>query len=120
MRKAGATVVVLPGEKGRVDLKALSGQLCDMGIQSVMVEGGSRLLSSSFATGLVDRVVAFFGPKIVGGASERHVLGEWGVCKMEQSLRLEHVKIRHFRADVCVEGYLRPKGWPSSALLVDS
>jgi len=107
LRKAGATVVVLPSEKGMVDIKALAGQLYEMGIQSVMVEGGSRLLSSLFATDLVDRVVAFFGPKIVGGAPERHLLSNWGVRLMKQAIRLEHVKIRRFRADVCVEGYVR-------------
>jgi len=120
LRKAGATVVVLPGKKEMVDLKALAKQLCDMGIQSVLVEGGSRLLSSLFAAALVDRVVAFFGPKIVGGVSGRYLLGDWGVRLMKQAVRLEHVAVRRFGTDVCVEGYVRPEDWLASVSFVDS
>lgn len=105
-RKRGATVLVVPGFKGIVDLTALAGRLHDLGIQSVLVEGGQLLLSSFFEADLIDRVVAFFAPKIVGGDDARRVIKGWGVEMMRDALALHDVEIRRFGTDVCVEGYV--------------
>ena len=104
--RRGATVLTVPGEKGIVDLTALADRLHGLGIQSVLIEGGRQVLSSLFAADLVDRVVAFFAPKIVGGEEGQHVLAGWGVRTMKQAIPLQEVAIRHFGTDVCVEGYV--------------
>lgn len=103
-RKRGATILVVPGAGGIADLRALASRLHDLGIQSVVVEGGRQLLGSLFAADLADRVVAFFAPKIVGGEAGHFVLSGWGVREMKRAIRLEDVTIRHFGSDVCVEG----------------
>jgi len=107
MKRLGATVLVVPGFKGIVDLAALARQLHGLGIQSVMVEGGQKLLTSLFAAGLVDRIAAFVAPKVIGGEQPAHLLSGWGVREMQQAIELEHVAIRRFGTDVCVEGYVR-------------
>jgi diaminohydroxyphosphoribosylaminopyrimidine deaminase/5-amino-6-(5-phosphoribosylamino)uracil reductase len=107
MRALGVTVFVLPGQKGIVDLGALARALHAHGIQSVMVEGGQQLLSSMFRADLIDNVVAFFAPKVVGSEARRDVLSGWGAHFMNEAFLLDDVVIRRFGADVCVEGYVR-------------
>jgi len=111
-RRQGATVLVAEGRKGIVDPLDMAARLRDLGIQSVLVEGGEKIFGSLFAAGLVDRVVAFFAPKIVGGGRERSAIGSWGIEKMKDALQLENVEIRLFGKDVCVEGDIpRPSGF---------
>jgi len=53
--------------KGRVDLDALLDLLGEMGVETLLVEGGGELLWSFFKGGLVDRYSVFVGSKILGG-----------------------------------------------------
>jgi diaminohydroxyphosphoribosylaminopyrimidine deaminase/5-amino-6-(5-phosphoribosylamino)uracil reductase len=110
LRQKGVTVVVVDGSKGVLDLAKLAKELHGLGIQSVLVEGGRKILRSLFAASLVDRVVAFIAPKIVGG--EGHVLSGWRVREMKDALALHDIMIRHFGTDVCVEGHVARASCP--------
>jgi len=104
MRRQGATVLVVRGAKTLVDLTALARELHRLDIQSVLVEGGRRILTSLFAAGLADRVVVFLAPKIVGGRAERHPVHGWAIRRMSDAISLDNITILHFGTDVCVEG----------------
>jgi 3,4-dihydroxy 2-butanone 4-phosphate synthase/GTP cyclohydrolase II len=68
LERRGARVLSLPpGEDGRISLPALLGYLAGQGIDSLMVEGGARVIASFLAQGLVDRLVLTVAPVIVGG-----------------------------------------------------
>lgn len=63
----GVEVVACPRDaSGRVDLEAALGDLKARGIESLMVEGGSRVLASFFRAGYVDRVTLFVAPVLIG------------------------------------------------------
>ena len=68
IERAGAQVLVCPVKNGRVDLDFVILSLGDMGIDSVMIEGGSTLAFSALQEGIVDKIVSFIAPKILGGA----------------------------------------------------
>ena len=73
LEAAGATVLRLPASTdGRVDLAALLQRLATLGVSSVMVEGGARIIASFLAQRLVDRIVVTVVPRLVGGV---HPLG---------------------------------------------
>jgi diaminohydroxyphosphoribosylaminopyrimidine deaminase/5-amino-6-(5-phosphoribosylamino)uracil reductase len=74
-REAGCKIIALT----RPHLKYALEQLANEGIQSVMIEGGSRILASAFAAGLVDEVLVFVAPKIVGGAEALSPVGGEGI-----------------------------------------
>ena len=74
LEAAGATVLRLPASTdGRVDLAALLERLATLGVSSVMVEGGARIIASFLAQRLVDRIVVTVAPRLVGGV---HPLGQ--------------------------------------------
>jgi 3,4-dihydroxy 2-butanone 4-phosphate synthase/GTP cyclohydrolase II len=65
---AGARVVrVPPNDDGQVDLAALLPRLRALGIASLMVEGGARVITSFLAGRAVDRLVLTIAPLLVGG-----------------------------------------------------
>jgi 3,4-dihydroxy 2-butanone 4-phosphate synthase/GTP cyclohydrolase II len=53
--------------RGHVNLTALLEQLGTLGIRSVMVEGGARIITSFLAERLVDHIVLTVAPRLVGG-----------------------------------------------------
>ena len=103
--KAGAEVMEPPEEAKKVDLELLLRDLGKQEITSVMVEGGGILLGSLFDKGLVDKVIAFIAPIIIGGAKAKTVAGE-GVNKVTDSFHLERVKMGRLGDDLVVSGYI--------------
>jgi GTP cyclohydrolase II len=68
LRNAGAQVIrIAEGPDGMLDLADLLRQLKRMGLDSLMVEGGARVISSFLATRLADQVVLTISPQFIGG-----------------------------------------------------
>jgi 3,4-dihydroxy 2-butanone 4-phosphate synthase/GTP cyclohydrolase II len=68
LEAAGARVLRLPmNARGQVNLTALLERLGTLGIRSVMVEGGARIITSFLAERLVDHIVLTVAPRLVGG-----------------------------------------------------
>ena len=66
LEQAGAEVIELPGEDGRVDLGALLSLLAQRGINELHVEAGAVLNGALLAAGRVDEWVAYLAPLAVG------------------------------------------------------
>jgi len=107
--QAGAELLELPSVAGLVDLEKLLKALGEREITSVLVEGGGILLGSLFDCGLVDKVIAFIAPVIIGGSEAKTAVGGKGVDKVTNSLRLEHVSVERFGEDLMVSGYVEAK-----------
>ena len=105
--QVGAELVELPSEEGQVDLKRLVKALGEREITSVLVEGGGILLGSLFDYGLVDKVVAFVAPIIIGGKEAKTAVGGEGVNKVADSLKLKRIKVEQFGDDLMVSGYVK-------------
>ena len=102
--EVGAEVVELPARRGSVDIVELLRFLGRRGIVTILVEGGGRLLGSLFDYQLVDKVLAFISPVIIGGCEAVSVGGN-GVDNMAKAPRLTRVDIKTFGDDVLVSGY---------------
>ena len=103
---AGAGTVALAAPSGAVDLGRLLDYLGEeRDVASVLVEGGGTLLGSLFDLELVDKVVAFVAPTIIGGDEAPTPVGGLGVGTMSGALRLERTKVRRFGRDTAIIGY---------------
>ncbi|MBI2855878.1 MAG: dihydrofolate reductase family protein, partial [Chloroflexi bacterium] len=74
---------------------------------SVLVEGGETLLGSLFDLGLVDKVVAFVAPVILGGRDAPSPVGGEGVSAMAEAMRLKRTRVDVLGPDVVITGYVR-------------
>jgi len=99
----GCKVVVFPAKRGRIDVVKVLEWLGSARITNVLVEGGGEVLGSFFDAGLVDEVVAFVGPKIVGGAGRPPVLGA-GVSKLSDALRLSEISTKRLGDTLLLRG----------------
>ncbi|MGC8841239.1 MAG: bifunctional diaminohydroxyphosphoribosylaminopyrimidine deaminase/5-amino-6-(5-phosphoribosylamino)uracil reductase RibD [Candidatus Sumerlaeaceae bacterium] len=125
LRAMGHEVIVFPG-KALLDFHEVMAELARRGIQSILCEGGSGLTGALFQAQLVDKIIAFVAPKIVGGLNAKTPIASWGVMHMDAAIDLHDVVIRRFGSDVCVEGYIAPAEWhkvpaerhPSSSALL--
>ena len=104
--QVGAELLELPSAEGWVDLEKLLAVLGQREITSVLVEGGGILLGSLFDRGLVDKVIAFIAPIIIGGREAKTAVAGNGVDKVVDSLKLERVSVDRLGEDVMVSGYV--------------
>jgi diaminohydroxyphosphoribosylaminopyrimidine deaminase / 5-amino-6-(5-phosphoribosylamino)uracil reductase len=66
----GATVIQLPGAGGKVDLQAMLHDLAQRGINELHVEAGHKLNGSLIREGLLDELLVYLAPKLVGQGRE--------------------------------------------------
>lgn len=104
---AGAEVVPLPAHDGRLDPEGALRHLASRGINSVLVEGGSQVHGSLLDAGLVDRIVAFVAPVIIGGAGAPSPIGGLGASTMGDALRLSDIDVQQCGDDVMIRGRIR-------------
>ncbi len=103
--RVGAELLELPSEQGLVDLEGLLKVLGERQITSVLVEGGGILFGSLFDSGLVDKVIAFIAPIIIGGEEAKTAVGGKGADKVINSLELKRVSVERLGKDLMVSGY---------------
>jgi diaminohydroxyphosphoribosylaminopyrimidine deaminase / 5-amino-6-(5-phosphoribosylamino)uracil reductase len=106
LRARGARVLELPGEGGRVDLRALLEALRALDVIAVLVEGGGDLGGALAEAGLVDRVAFFVAPRLLGGREAPGPLGGRG-RPLKDALALGDVTTRRLGDDLLVEADVR-------------
>lgn len=105
LKKAGAEVLVVTGDTQRVSLPALMKELGLRGITSVLIEGGGEVNASALAGGIVDKIVWFIAPKIIGGREAPGPVGGQGVCRLAEASLIERLTVARCGDDICLEGY---------------
>ncbi len=111
----GETIVAVMGDASpttdaRVlrteNLKDLFRKLGKEGVMSVLMEGGGETAWAALTEGVVDKVVYFYSPRLMGGRDAVPAVGGEGVEKVSDAPRLKDVEVLRFDDDICVTGYL--------------
>lgn len=105
LKSAGAEIITLPNREGRVDLPELMAELGRREISSLMVEGGAEVGAAFLEAGLVDKVLWFIAPKIIGGKDAPGPVGGAGRGRMDEALELKDMTFGRVGKDFYVEGY---------------
>lgn len=92
------TLVLAPAPDGRVDLPALLAALGERGVVGVLLEGGPTLAGAFVAAGLVDRVVGYVAPVLLGGGTA--ALQDAGVGTIAGAVRLRLSDVTRLGDDV--------------------
>ncbi|MCR5417161.1 MAG: bifunctional diaminohydroxyphosphoribosylaminopyrimidine deaminase/5-amino-6-(5-phosphoribosylamino)uracil reductase RibD [Pseudobutyrivibrio sp.] len=99
---ANCKVLSLPEKNGHVDLKILMEKLGEMGIDSILLEGGATLNYSAFEEEIVDELQIFMAPKIFGGNAKSPVEGN-GIEAPANAFRLITKNIETIGEDILIE-----------------
>ncbi|HBV99519.1 MAG: DeoR faimly transcriptional regulator [Peptococcaceae bacterium BICA1-7] len=106
LEEAGARVEIAPAVSGRVDIKAAFAGLARRGITSILIEGGGVVHASALDSGMVDKVVWFIAPLLIGGLEAPGPLGGEGPEKLAGATALDRVNVSRIGGDILVEGYI--------------
>ncbi len=106
LAKKGVRVLILDSMQGKVNLRSLLFRLGEMGMMSLLVEGGSEVNGSFLNEGLIDKIFFFLSPKFLGGQA-LGIFGGRGTAKLEEALSLKQLKIKKVGEDILLEGYLK-------------
>jgi diaminohydroxyphosphoribosylaminopyrimidine deaminase/5-amino-6-(5-phosphoribosylamino)uracil reductase len=98
LRAAGAEVVVLPNPQGKVDLPRLLELLAGRGINELHVEAGHKLNGSLLREGLVDELLLYYAPTILGSGREMFPLPEIADLSGRRDLKI--TDLRRVGADI--------------------
>lgn len=99
LRAAGAEVLCVPDTHGRVDLSALLRALADRGVNEVHVEGGARLSGVLLKAGLVDELLAYMAPCILGSEA-RGWFDDLNLTTLDQKIALRFQDVRMIGANL--------------------
>ena len=99
IKACGAEVVVLAGADGKVDLPAVLRDLGQRGINEVLVEAGRTLNGALLKAGLVDELVLYLAPQLLGDAARGLAdLGE--LVQLQQRVGLQWNDVRQVGDDL--------------------
>lgn len=101
LEKAGAEVVLFPGNDGQIDLGALLAELARRGVNEIHAEAGSRLNGSLLAAGWVDELLLYLAPCLIGDAA-RGMFELPMLTSLADKRRLEIRDLRRLGSDVRV------------------
>lgn len=105
--KRGVRVLTLKSKYGKVDLRMLMKELGKLDITSIMIEGGSSISASALSTHIVDKVMFFVAPKIIGGVDSIPSVGGKSPALLKNALQLRNMRATHYGNDILLEGYIQ-------------
>ena len=107
LETAGFRVWELPGKGEGVDLPRLLACLGEIGIDSILIEGGGETAASFLEAGLVDRVSFLLAPILIGGRSAVPAIGGLGAERLADAVRLVDVTTTWVGPDLVYSGLVR-------------
>ena len=102
-RDAGVEIVRVARNADGLDLSAALVELGKRNLQHILLEGGSTLGGAMMRAGLVDRVMVFVAPKLLGGVGRSLLAGE-GVASISEAYPLVNMCVRQIDTDILIEG----------------
>ncbi len=101
LRAQGAELMVFPSREGKVELAQMMAHLARLGVNEVLVEGGFKLNGALLRAGLVDELLVYLAPHLIGnGARGMFNLPE--LADLEQRCKLKIHDLRKVGEDVRV------------------
>jgi len=92
--------------KETLHLSWLMERLGEIGITSLLIEGGSSLNAHALEDGIVDKLMFFIAPKIIGGRESYPAVGGRMFRRLDEAYKIKDISVRRLGEDILVEGYL--------------
>ena len=105
---AGCRILQTAQRDGHVDIPGLMEQLGKEGIDSILLEGGGTLNWAALKGGVVQKVLAYIAPKLLGGKTAKTPVEGLGAPDPDHGVRLKNSKITPLGEDFLVESEVEP------------
>jgi len=106
IKGTGSKVMIIDMDKnGNIDLTKLMKKLGKLGYTNILIEGGSKVAASALRTKLLDKIVFFYSPKIIG-AEGISMIGKLRIPTVDQSITIKNIRIKSLGEELMIEGYV--------------
>nr|WP_154239628.1 bifunctional diaminohydroxyphosphoribosylaminopyrimidine deaminase/5-amino-6-(5-phosphoribosylamino)uracil reductase RibD [Paeniclostridium sordellii] len=105
-KNIGVWVIKTKSTDEKVNLKELMIKLGELKIDSILLEGGSMLNYSALEVGIVDKVLIYIAPKIIGGVNSKTPVGGNGIEQLKDAFKIKDLNISMVSEDVLIQGYI--------------
>jgi diaminohydroxyphosphoribosylaminopyrimidine deaminase / 5-amino-6-(5-phosphoribosylamino)uracil reductase len=109
LARSGAELMVFPGRRGRLRLRAVLDALWRRGVVSVMIEGGGDLAAGALRERVVDRLLLVVSPMLIGGDG-RALLGSLGVRRLAAAPRCRDARLGRIGRDLLWDAAVQYRG----------
>jgi diaminohydroxyphosphoribosylaminopyrimidine deaminase / 5-amino-6-(5-phosphoribosylamino)uracil reductase len=107
LKLLGLEVIRVPKDDfGRVSLKRVCEELYERQIVNMLVEGGGEINSTLLREGLLDKVLLFYAPILIGGKNALSLIGGKGIDFLKDAYKVGIIAVKRFKEDIYVEGYV--------------
>ncbi|MCH4895586.1 bifunctional diaminohydroxyphosphoribosylaminopyrimidine deaminase/5-amino-6-(5-phosphoribosylamino)uracil reductase RibD [Marinilabiliaceae bacterium JC040] len=106
LKQKGVEVILTKHSDGKVSLGDLMQRLGYLGIDGVLLEGGGTLNFSALEEGVVDEVMSFVAPKIIGGNGSMTSVAGKGINLMKDAINLSEIKVETIGNDILIRGLI--------------
>ena len=96
----------LSKKEKKIDLKALSYQLYQENIDSVLVEGGMRTFVEFLEQKASSRIYQFINPSFLGGVKGRYWTEGLSISSLKDRIKIKNLEILKNQPDLCITGVL--------------
>jgi diaminohydroxyphosphoribosylaminopyrimidine deaminase/5-amino-6-(5-phosphoribosylamino)uracil reductase len=106
LKQLGVNTIISESPSGNVDIqKTIQILAVKENVTSILVESGATIMGTLFDLSLVDKVIAFIAPTIIGGGNSPSPVAGEGVQSIVESLKLQRVQWKRFGRDIAITGY---------------
>lgn len=106
LENLGVWVIKTKSTDEKVNLKELMIKLGELKVDSILLEGGSTLNYSALEVGIVDKVLIYIAPKIIGGVNSKTPVGGNGIAHLKDAFKIKNLNISMVSEDVLLQGYI--------------
>lgn len=106
LEKNGCICIYVQKKNEHINLQKMVERLGEIRIDSILLEGGAILNYSMFNEKLVNKVVTYIAPKIIGGEDAKTPVEGEGVSLMDESFKLKNPEVEFFGEDICIKWYV--------------
>jgi len=106
LRRMGTEILVVRDFDGQTDLNDAMEKLGRKGIDSILLEGGATLHFSALEADIVDKVMMYIAPVIIGGSSAKTSVDGEGIRHLSDAFHLRDMTAQKIDRDLLVEGYI--------------
>jgi diaminohydroxyphosphoribosylaminopyrimidine deaminase/5-amino-6-(5-phosphoribosylamino)uracil reductase len=104
--KKNVQVMEIGLKNNRLDLCRLMLRLGELSITSLLIEGGGTVAADALAAGIVNKMVYFLAPRVLGGSDGKAVFEGKGVEKLSDAVTLDPMTVTQVGQDILVQGYV--------------
>jgi diaminohydroxyphosphoribosylaminopyrimidine deaminase/5-amino-6-(5-phosphoribosylamino)uracil reductase len=104
LRKKGVQILIESLKKSTFDLTSILRYLTKINVSQLLIEGGSRTAWHFIKNGLVDEIMFFVAPVILGGVGSKSAVGGVGFGSIGEALKLKHLSVSKVDGDLLIQG----------------